>query len=440
MTLRLDTIRECFEGVIPATMATCGPDGVPNLSYLSQVQYVDEHHLALSYQFFNKTRRNILANPRARLTVISPVTAHQYTLTLQYVRTETAGPLFEHMKAKLAGIASHVGMAGVFHLLGSDIYRVTEIATTSVGAPRPPPQRNLLAALRACTQEAARCNDLESLFNTLLEGLDRHFGIGHAMIMMVEQAAGRLYTVASRGYAESGIGSEIALGVGVIGVAARERTPIRIGHMNAEYAYTRAIRDNLDGAGAHNEIALPGLPQSRSQMAVPMVCSGVLAGVLYVESGRDLRFGYDEEDALLTLTAHVALCMQGMLCAIELADEPAPAAATTPQKRGAPLTVRYFAENGSVFFDDDYLIKGVAGTVFWSLVSDYVETGRTAFSNRELRLDPRIRLPDLSDNLEARLILLGRRLAERDGRITIVKTGRGRFQLKVDCPLRLAAG
>ncbi len=73
------------------------------------------------------------------------------------------------------------------------------------------------------------------------------------------------------------------------------------------------------------------------------------------------------------------------------------------------------------------------------LVSDSIETGRTEFTNRELRLDARIRLPDVSDNLEARLLLLSRRLTERGAPIRIEKTGRGRFRLCTDRPLRFLA-
>lgn len=99
--------------------------------------------------------------------------------------------------------------------------------------------------------------------------------------------------------------------------------------------------------------------------------------------------------------------------------------------------VRRFAVNDSVFLGKDYLIKGVAGAIFWKLVSDHVRDGRTEFTNRELRVDPSIRLPEISENLEARLILLERRLVERGDAIRIEKTGRGRFRLVVRQPLEL---
>jgi hypothetical protein len=107
----IDAIRDCLEGVIPATVATCAPDGTPNVSYVSQLNYVDANHVALTFQFFNKTRQNVLANPRAAVLLVDPQTAARYRLDLQYLRTETEGPLFESMKAKLAGIASHTGMS-----------------------------------------------------------------------------------------------------------------------------------------------------------------------------------------------------------------------------------------------------------------------------------------------------------------------------------------
>src|SRR5690242_15157783 len=102
----LAALRDVMEGAIPATIATCAPDGTPNVSFVSQVHYVDEAHVALSYQFFSKTRANVLANPRATVLAIHPETAAVYRFDLAYLRTETEGPLFESMKAKLAGIAS----------------------------------------------------------------------------------------------------------------------------------------------------------------------------------------------------------------------------------------------------------------------------------------------------------------------------------------------
>ena len=72
--LTLDAIRDCMEGAVPATIATASPAGEPNVAYLSQIEYVDCSTLALSFQFFNQTRRNVLENPVARLIVTNPAT------------------------------------------------------------------------------------------------------------------------------------------------------------------------------------------------------------------------------------------------------------------------------------------------------------------------------------------------------------------------------
>jgi hypothetical protein len=333
-------------------------------------------------------------------------------------------------------------MSGVFRLRGSDIYRVLEIAAVpGKPLPLPPPRRNLLSALRLCAERMTQVGDLGRLLDDTLAGLAELLDVQHAMVLMLDGSGRRLYTVASRGYPVSGVGSEIAVGCGVIGVAAAERTPIRIMHMSAEYSYGRAIRESIEQAGLgkslETAIPFPGLADSRSQLAVPICGGGRLLGVLYVESPEDLRFGYDDEDALVAIAGQLGMAIHVLQQTAESHEEAPPAAAGKVAADGAPVTIRHYAADDSVFLGDDYLIKGVAGAIVCKLVRDFLAEGRTEFTNRELRLDPSIRLPDISDNLEARLVLLERRLAERSPSLHIEKTGRGRFRLVVGRPVKL---
>ena len=440
----LHSIRPCLEGAIPAVMATCDPDGTPNVAYISQVVYVDAAHVALSFQFFNKTRQNILRNPRASVLVLDPVTAHFYRLHLLYERTEDSGPVFESMRAQLAGIASHAGMADVFELKGADIYAVEHIESVAgEGLPAPAPRSGLLHTLRLCSEGIARCTGLDELLQGALQGLQHKLGIEHAMVLMLDASAQQLYTVASCGYATSGVGSEIRLGQGVIGMAARERTPVRISHMTHAALYSHAIRESMDAHAAPDapslrgmDIPYPGLPEPHSQVAVPLLSAGRLLGVLFAESPEDMRFGFEDEDLLAAIAGQLAAAID-LLQAAPDAPDPLPTPTAAPPVSGSALRVRHFAANDSVFINDDYLIKGVAGAIVWKLLRDHQHTGRVDFTNRELRLDPALRLPDVADNLEARLLLLQRRLQENCPDIHIEKTGRGRFRLCVLRPVVL---
>lgn len=441
-TLTVDHIRDCLEGFIPSAIATCSADGTPNVTYVSQVDYVDREHVALSFQFFNKTRENILANPYATVYVIHPLTGQAYALHLQYLRTEDSGLLFERMKVKLAGIASHSGMTGIFKLQGADIYRVLEIVRVPVAALPPPPPRNLLSAMRHVAERLRDCTELACLFDETLATLACGFGIEQSMILLADETGQRLYTVASHGYPATGIGWEIRVGEGVIGVAAQHQVPVRIAFKTSEYTYSRAIRQTMTEAGRadelQNEIPFPGLPESESQMAIPIRAGRGLLGVLFVESGQPCRFSYDDEDALVTLMSLLGQQLQALLQQQpDDSDNAVPTVPVAAVPTGKAVVVQHYPENDSIFLDDDYLIKGVAGAILWKLVNCYHSSGRDEFSNRELRMDPSIGLPELSDNLEARLILLARRLAERCDYLAIEKTARGRFRLRVSRPLQL---
>ena len=456
--IRLDQIRICLEGLLPSMLATCGADGTPNITYVSQVHYVNPNHVALTFQFFNKTRQNILANPQATLLVIDLQTAAMYRLALLYRHTETSGPLFESMKARLAGIASSSGMENVFHLQGADVYQVMDIeAVAGMQKPVVPQTRQSQLYLREAFCAMSRAQDMAELFECCMNSLSQQLQIEYAMLLLSDETGKKLYTLDTRGYSQSGIGAEVPIGYGIIGTAAQYRTPIRITHVAMEYTYVQAMRDYLqheqDTTGLETHIPFPGLTLPRSQLAMPILDKDKLLGIIYAESPKDEFFHYEHEDMLACLAlflGQMIVKLQASECLNiyrgdfekSIPDKKIDAASTKESNQmhirpQAPVLIRYYRQNHSIFLDQDYLIKGIAGAILWRLLQLHTNEGRCHFSNRELRLDPHLKLPDIDDNLEARLILLRRRLEERCSFMRLEKSGRGAFTLNLNTPLTL---
>lgn len=123
-----------LQGIIPTCMTTCSTDGIPNVTYISQVWYVDEKHLAISCQFFNKTTRNVRANPPAAVITTCPETFAMWRVHMRFSRSETSGRLYEDMATQLEAIASMVGMQDVFRLISADVYEVDSVEVLYPGS------------------------------------------------------------------------------------------------------------------------------------------------------------------------------------------------------------------------------------------------------------------------------------------------------------------
>jgi hypothetical protein len=130
-----DDIRPVMENGLPATVVTCSADGIPNTTIISQVYYVDATHVALSFQFFNKTIRNVRQNPHACVARNDLERQLNWVLDVQYDHSETAGPIFEQMDMQIEAIASATGMSGIFQLRAADIYRVKSFKRIGSAAP-----------------------------------------------------------------------------------------------------------------------------------------------------------------------------------------------------------------------------------------------------------------------------------------------------------------
>ncbi|MGZ3455927.1 MAG: GAF domain-containing protein [Polyangiales bacterium] len=443
----------------PAAIATCSRDGTPNITYLSNVFRLEGDQIALSCQFFNKTKQNVLENPRAVIELYDPVTFEAYRLEVRYHHAEESGPLFDQMALRIDAIASQTGMKGIFRLRSADVYDVVSVEARagfldgtelpSLASPdrdrghdqRP---RNELRGLQLVSQRASAARDLDELLKNVLQALDDAFGFSHGMAFVLDEACKKLFVVATHGHPEDSVGAEIAMGEGLVGSVARERKVLRMSGVEAELRYGRAIRAGIQQSSARRglspEIPLAGLPDAQSHMAMPLVVGDRLLGVLAVESREQLAFDEWHEAFLEIVGNQVAVAIDNALLREreEEDDEPPPKSEARPPVASAPSkTLKFFAGEDCLFVDGEYLIRNVPARILWRVLRAHVDEGRTEFTNRELRLDPFIGLPAVRDNFESRFVLLRRRLEQKCPELRLISTGRGRFRFETDCRITL---
>ncbi len=427
----LERLARCFEAVIPGMLTTSSRAGVPNMIAVSYVHRIDDTHVGISRQFFKKTHANLVENPYAQVAVVDPLTLDTFRLDVRFTHEETDGPLFELMQARVDAVASHTGMSGVFRVVAAGIFEVlaVEQMTTLDGPVTGPAAAAIdsmtqLRALRRISDLARTLDDAGALVDAVLGVLDDELGFEHSMILLVDETGDRLFAITSRGYPESGVGAEVRVGEGIIGTVARTRRLMRLSSLDRDLRYARATREGAAAAG--DEVRLPGLADARSHLAIPLVAKDELLGVLAVESRQLQLYGERDEAFLEVVAGNVALALQTLL-------------RTEPERAPSGPAVRFtfYPHDDCVFLDGEYLVRNVPGRMLWKLLQAYVREGRSEFSNRELRLDPSLGLPALRDNLESRLILLRKRLAERCAHVRIVPTARGRFRLEVCARIEL---
>lgn len=77
-------------------------------------------------------------------------------------------------------------------------------------------------------------------------------------------------------------------------------------------------------------------------------------------------------------------------------------------------------------------IRGVPGRLPHHFIEAFATSGRMDLTNREICRTPSLTLADFKDSLEAGLILLRRRLEEKDGPVELLRPERGRIRLAID--------
>ena len=162
--------------------------------------------------------------------------------------------------------------------------------------------------------------DPEQLLQEVVELIQSRFGLYHAHIYMLDEGADAL---------------KLATGSGEVGRVLRER-----GHsiaLNAEKSLVaRAARTRgavlvVDTTLESDFMPNPLLPQTRSELSLPLVVGNVVLGVLDLQDDQSGRFTEAERDTFGTLAGLVATAIQNA----RLFENATAGAGNHPRIRGA---------------------------------------------------------------------------------------------------------
>lgn len=142
--------------------------------------------------------------------------------------------------------------------------------------------------LHHITTTAASGTTLEEALESAVSGLQVTLGGDRVAILLMDSERKSLETKASIGYSEEIKHVRVPLGSGVTGWAAAHRRPLRVDDTTADPRYIQAS------------------PNTRSELAIPLIYRNEVLGVLNVESEKQSAYTDNDEEMLGTLGGSLA--------------------------------------------------------------------------------------------------------------------------------------
>ena len=142
--------------------------------------------------------------------------------------------------------------------------------------------------LHHITTTAASGTTIDEALQSAVHGLQVTLGGDRVSILLVDRERKFLEVKAAVGYADAVLALRIAVGSGITGWAAAHRKTVRINDVSQDIRY------------------IEGSPNTRSEMAIPLLYRSELLGVLNVESEQVAAYAENDEELLGTLGGSLA--------------------------------------------------------------------------------------------------------------------------------------
>ncbi|MFN3742041.1 MAG: GAF domain-containing protein [Anaerolineales bacterium] len=142
--------------------------------------------------------------------------------------------------------------------------------------------------LHHITSTAAAGSTLEEALQNAVQGLQVTLGGDRVSILLTDKNKEFLEVKAFSGYSDEARGIRIPIGSGITGWVAQHHRPLRIGDVTADPRYIQVS------------------PETRSEIAIPLIYRGEVLGVLNAESERINAYSESDEEMLSTLAGSLA--------------------------------------------------------------------------------------------------------------------------------------
>jgi class 3 adenylate cyclase/putative methionine-R-sulfoxide reductase with GAF domain len=155
-------------------------------------------------------------------------------------------------------------------------------------------QKKVVNIIHEVSSKVNSSLDLEKIFIIAFQLLHQYFNFKHIMILLVDNKdPGQLKVEASHGYDGMGIGAVVPIGIGIIGIVAKNKKMLRMSGVMQNVRYIKAATSS-----DRKSIELPGIENCGSQLAVPLLIQKDLVGVISVESPNVGLFDSKDEELL----------------------------------------------------------------------------------------------------------------------------------------------
>ena len=165
--------------------------------------------------------------------------------------------------------------------------------------------------LQNVSSELNELTPLDVKLNRILELLEKSFNLRHTMLLIPVKNNTALRVIASRGFPDPGKGVEVPFNYGIVGAVASKRKKLRVSRLSQYRRYAMAVGE--EKAIDLKQGNLPGLVNSESQVALPLISNNELVAVLSCESEDVQFFHQSDEDFLMTLSQQIALSIQNSM-------------------------------------------------------------------------------------------------------------------------------